>query len=251
MASFQGRTALVTGAAAGIGKAIAERLLEEGAARIVALDIAEPGDTISDRVDWHRFDVAKRANWEGLAAHLDDAPIHALVNNAAISGLIPFDSLDDETWRRFQGINLDAVLYAVQSLYPALQRADAASVVNIGSFIGLRPAGIAPAYEASKGALINLSKSLAKQFAMRGENIRCNMVHPGSTMTEMMANNLGDTSAEREANIARRMAVHPLSKALGRLPSPEDMAGAVAFLVSDDAAYITGIDLPVDGGASI
>ncbi|MEM7728231.1 MAG: SDR family oxidoreductase [Pseudomonadota bacterium] len=251
MQRYDGKTALVTGAAAGIGLAIVRRLIEEGAARVLALDIDAPTDSVSERVEWRIMDVADRTGWEALGRERGEDPLHLLVNNAGISGLIPFDVLDYDTWRRFQSVNLESVLFAVQALHPALVAGQPSSVVNLGSLIGLRPVGIAPAYEASKGGLINLTRSFAKQFAARGENIRCNIVHPGSTVTEMMERNLGGTGAERDANMARRMAMHPLANANGRLPLPEDMAAAVAFLGSDDAAYITGIDLPVDGGASI
>lgn len=250
MSRLAGKHAVVTGAATGIGRAVTERFLAEGA-RVEAIDLNSPSFE-ADNLTWHQLDVSDGAAWQAFAADtFAETALDSLVNNAGISGLVPFDQLDLDTWRRFQRINTEAVLIAVQALYPALRRSPAASIVNLGSLVGLRPAAMLPAYTASKGALINLTKSLALQFAERGEAIRCNLVHPGSTMTEMMRANLGDTEAAREANLARRMAVHPLSRALGRLPEPADIANAVLFLASDEAAYITGIDLPVDGGASV
>lgn len=247
---LEGKTAIVTGAATGIGKATVERFLQEGAT-VTGVDLAN-APLEHERLEWARFDVSDESAWQALAATtFSKGALDILVNNAGVSGLKSFDELDLDFWRRFQRVNVEAVLLGTQALYPALKRSGAASIVNIGSLLGLRPASIAPAYAASKGALINMTKSLALHFAERGELIRCNLVHPGSTLTEMMDKNLGSTEAEREANLQRRMAVHPLSKALGHLPMPEDMANAILFLASDEARYITGAQIPVDGGASL
>jgi len=248
MTRFLGKRAVVTGAAAGIGKAITDGLAAEGA-HVDAIDLEEGAATAN--VVWRRFDVTDLEAWRAFAAELSASPVDILINNAGVSGLRPFDELDLAFWRRFQAVNVEATLLAVQALYPALRRSAAASIVTLGSLIALRPAAALPAYAASKGALRTLTKSLALQFAERGERIRCNIVHPGSTMTEMMAANLGDTDAEREANLARRMAVHPYARAMGRLPEPSDVAAAVLFFASDAARYVTGAELAVDGGASI
>lgn len=247
---LEGKRAVVTGAAAGIGRAIVEQFLAEGA-DVTGIDLA-PQAFEHARLHWAQFDVSDEAAWTGFAAdHFSSDPLDILVNNAGISGLKTFDQLDLDTWRRFQKINVEAALLSIQVLYEALRRSNAASIINVGSLLGLRPAAPAPAYSASKGALINLTKSLALDFAQRGEKIRCNLVHPGSTMTEMMSANLGKTEQERDANLKRRMAVHPLSQAIGHLPMPEDMANAIVFLASNEARFITGAQLPVDGGASI
>ncbi|MEL7028896.1 MAG: SDR family oxidoreductase, partial [Pseudomonadota bacterium] len=245
---LEGKYAVVTGAAAGIGQAIVETFVREGA-RVEAIDLHT--GAAGAHIAWSQFDVSDADGWTTFAARRGEAPVDVLVNNAGVSGLRPFDQVDLDFWRKFQRVNVEAALLGVQALYPALKRSEAASVVNIGSLVGLRPAAMLPAYTASKGALINLTKSLALQFAERGERIRCNLVHPGSTMTEMMRANLGDTEEEREANLAWRMSVHPYAKSLGRLPAPDDIANAVLFLASNEAAYVTGADLPVDGGASI
>lgn len=247
---LEGKRAVVTGASAGIGKATVERFLEQGA-DVFGVDL-EVAPFENAALKWRRFDVSDEASWQAFASDLfESGRLDILVHNAGVSGLKTFDELDLAFWRRFQEVNVEAVLLGTQALYPALQRSQAASIVNVGSLLGLKPAAIAPAYAASKGALINLTKSLALDFAGRGEPIRCNLVHPGSTLTEMMDRNLGSTDAERDANLQRRMAVHPLSKALGHLPMPEDMANAILFLASDEARYITGAQIAVDGGASL
>ena len=247
---LEGKRAVVTGAAAGIGRAVVEQFLAEGA-ELVGIDLA-PQPTEHARLRWAQFNVSNEEAWNSFAIdQFSTDPLDILVSNAGISGLRTFDQLDLETWRRFQKVNVEAALLGVQALHEAMRRSKAASIINVGSLLGLRPAAPAPAYSASKGALINLTKSLALDFAERGENIRCNLVHPGSTMTEMMSANLGETKEERDENLKRRMAVHPLSRAIGHLPMPEDMAHAITFLASDQARFITGAQLPVDGGASI
>lgn len=130
---------------------------------------------------------------------------------------------------------------------PLLEAAPTASVVAIGSTLALRPAWALPAYSASKGALRNLVKSIALDCAHRGTRIRANCVHPGSTETPLMAANIaGDADGHR-----RRMAVHPLCQGWGELVQPDDVARSVLFLASDESRMITGVDLPVDAGATI
>ena len=250
MKKFEERTAIITGAAGGIGRATVERFLSEGAI-VHAID-AQEASFFDSSVACHRFDVSDEAAWERFASGVvGDQPTHALVNNAGVSGFRPFDKLSLEEWRRFQRINVEAALLSVKALYSSLRRADAAAVVNVGSLVGLRPVGALPAYASSKGALINLTKSMARDFAERRERIRCNIVHPGSVATDMMRANIGATEEEQAQNLQRRMEAHPYAKAMGGLPEPADIANAILFLASDEARFITGIDLPVDAGASI
>jgi NAD(P)-dependent dehydrogenase (short-subunit alcohol dehydrogenase family) len=236
-----GKVALVTGAAGGIGSAIVARFRAEGAT-VHATDRASgPG------ID--PLDVTQAADWD--AAHARVAQLHGrldiLVHNAGISGFLPLERLEPADWQRFLDVHATGAYLGTRALLPLMKAAPTAAVVAIGSTLALRPAGPLPAYAAAKGALRNFCRSVALDLAGQGLAIRVNSIHPGSTETAMMEANLSADPGGR----ARRMAAHPLAKALGRLVRPEDVAAAALFLASDEAAYITGIDLPVDGGATV
>ncbi len=236
-----GKLALVTGAAGGIGAAIVSRFRAEGA-EVLATDRAEAPGILP-------LDVTATGQWRAIAAR-ECAPhgrLDILVHNAGISGLTPLADLSPERWQAFLDVHATAVLVGTQALLPFLAAAPSASVIAIGSTLALRPAGELPAYAAAKAAQRNLVKAMALDFARRRLPIRANLVHPGSTETAMMKANLAGDPDGR----ARRMAVHPLAAALGRLVAPEDVANAALFLASDESRFVTGIDLPVDGGATI
>jgi len=240
---LSGKVALVTGAAGGIGAAICARFSTEGA-DVIATDLcANPMLGIA------ALDVTNEEDWARTATDLEghSGRLDILVHNAGISGFFPLGQLELRDWQSFLDVNVTSAYLGTRALMPLLRAAPTASIIAIGSTLGLRPAAALPAYSASKGALRNLVKSIALDCALRGERIRANCIHPGSTETEMMNANL---QADPEGR-ARRMAAHPLSTAWGRLVAPEDVAAAALFLASDDACFITGVDLPVDGGATI
>lgn len=251
---FQGNRVLVTGGCGGIGSACVRAFVEEGAT-VHLVDRARDDALLAEfdsQTQFWEIDVAVEADWLALVGELGaDSKLEVLVNAAGISGLRNIEQADFDWWRRFQHSNSDSAFLAIASLLPLLKNAESASIVNIGSTLALRPSADLPAYSASKGALRNLTKSVALHCAQQGYAIRCNSVHPGSTMTPMMEANLGATDAERRANLEWRMAVHPYSNSLGRIAVPQDIANAVLFLASDAAEFITGVDLPVDGGATI
>ncbi len=236
-----GKVALVTGAAGGIGQAIVARFRAEGADTL-ATD-RTPAEGILP------LDVTAAADWARVACdHVARrGRLDILVHNAGLSGLTPFADLAPERWQSFLDVHATAVLLGTRALLPWLAAAPSASVIAIGSTLALRPAAALSAYAAAKAAQRNLVKAMALDFAARGLPIRANLVHPGSTETAMMHANL---KGDREGR-ARRMAAHPLSRALGRLVAPQDVASAVLFLASDESAFVTGADLPVDGGATI
>jgi NAD(P)-dependent dehydrogenase (short-subunit alcohol dehydrogenase family) len=239
-----GKVALVTGAAAGIGAAIAELFRAEGAT-VLATDLARR----TGPAPVEALDVTAEGAWQAVAERLraDHGRLDVLVHNAGLSGFVPLADLDAETWHRFLDTNVGSVYLGSRHLMPLLEAAPTASIVAIGSTLALRPAWPLPAYSASKGALRNLMKSIALDCARRGTRIRANCVHPGSTETPLLAANMaGDPDGYQ-----KRMAVHPLCRGWGELIQPHDVARAVLFLASDDSRMITGIDLPVDAGATI
>ncbi|QTD57273.1 SDR family NAD(P)-dependent oxidoreductase [Parasphingorhabdus cellanae] len=248
--------ALVTGGAGGIGQAICAMMISEGAKAIVAdrdLSAARGvAQNLGDQAIAVELNVASAPSWLNALSQIETRfpRLDILVNSAGVSGFGNIDQIDFEFWKRFQEVNSDSVFLSVKHCLPMLRKAKAASIINIGSTQGLQPNPNLPAYSASKGALRALTKSLALHFADNGDNIRCNAIHPGSTLTPMMEANLGKTEEERQRNYDLRIQAHPLGKVLGRIVLPEDIAKAALFLASNDAEFITGIDLPVDGGAT-
>ncbi len=229
-----GRTAVVSGAAAGIGAAIAERLAAEGAT-VYAGDVAwaEP-DTSGTGIHRRPLDVADLASWRALAAEVGTADI--LVNNAGLVG--SYDSLTDidvADWHRVIGVNQHGTFYGMRTFVPPMQAAGGGAIVNISSIWGFVGAAGVAAYTASKGAVTSMTKNAALTYA--ADRIRVNSVHPGLIATPMIAAQDDDVSAA----VIR-------STPLGRIGLPEEVANAVLFLVSDEASYITGSHLMVDGG---
>jgi NAD(P)-dependent dehydrogenase (short-subunit alcohol dehydrogenase family) len=239
-----GKVALVTGAAGGIGAAIVNLFRTEGAT-VIATDLAGPDGTGGVEP----LDVTQEAAWRAVGDRLASTHgrLDILVHNAGISGFVPLADLEEAAWHRFLDTNVGSAYLGTRLLMPLLEAAPSASIVAIGSTLALRPAWALPAYSASKGALSNLIKSIALDCARKATRIRANCVHPGSTETPLMAANMaGDPEGYQ-----RRMSVHPLCRGWDELIQPDDVARAVLFLASDDSRMITGVDLPVDAGATI
>lgn len=229
-----GRTAVVSGGAAGIGAAIVERLAAEGAT-VYAGDIAWTEPSTSDSgVHRRPLDVADLASWEALAAEVASADI--LVNNAGLVG--SYDSIteiDIAEWHRIVGVNQHGTFYGMRSFLPQMQAAGGGAIVNISSIWGYVGAAGVAAYTASKGAVTSMTKNAALTYA--ADRIRVNSVHPGLIATPMI-------DAQDDAISASVVQATPL----GRIGLPHEVASAVLFLVSDEASYITGSHLMVDGG---
>jgi 3alpha(or 20beta)-hydroxysteroid dehydrogenase len=228
-----GRTVIVTGAARGQGRALAELLASRGD-RVIALDLADDADFPRASVDYRQLDVTDETAWAALASSLERRPVHGLVNNAGITLRDRLGSIDRRDWDRVLAVNLTGALLGIQALSPLM--ADGASIVNVGStaaLIGHYPA----AYTASKWGLRGLTHAAATEFGPRG--IRVNIVHPGFIDTEMTAN---APAAMAEAHLQ----LTPLERTGGA----DEVAAVVAFLLSDAAGYLTGAEIPVDGGFS-
>ncbi|MFI8535124.1 SDR family NAD(P)-dependent oxidoreductase [Streptomyces aquilus] len=226
MKRLLGKVVVVTGAARGQGAAEAEALTREGA-RVIATDV-------TDAPGCRRLDVTSEKEWAELAADLGESygQVHGLVNNAGITWRARLDDVRPEDFARVHAVNVTGPLLGIQHLTPLMR--PGASIVNVGSTAGLT--GHYPvAYTASKWALRGLTKASVLELGPRG--IRVNAIHPGFIETEMTAS---AAPAFREANLRETP--------LGRTGTVEEITPLVVFLLSDAASFITGAEIPVDGG---
>lgn len=240
-----GKTAFVTGGSRGIGRAVVRRLAAEGyavginylrsreQAEVLAAELREQGC----RALAVQADVADREAVTAAVRQVEAAfgPVTALVNNAGIAQNDLFQDTPEELWRRMFAVHADGAFHTIQAVLPHMLHEKAGGIVNISSIWGLRGASCEVAYAASKAAVIGLTRSLAMELAP--SHIRVNCVAPGVIETDMVKG-LG------EETVASLVDQTPA----GRLGSPEDVAKAVAFLLREDADFITGQVLTVDGG---
>ncbi len=247
---LQGKTTIVTGAGGGFGEAIAKRYAREGA-KVACVDLrgAEAGRVakeIGSAAIAMTADVSLAADVARVVADTiaQFGPMHVLVNNAGTTYRNqPLLGVDEDTFDRVFQVNVKSIYHFVQSAVPAMRDAGGGVILNVGSTAGIRPRPGLTWYNASKGAVNLMSKSLAVELAPW--NIRVNALCPVMGVTGLLEAFMGvpDTPENR----ARFIATIPL----GRLCQPEDMANAALWLASDEAAFITGIELPVDGGRTI
>jgi 2-hydroxycyclohexanecarboxyl-CoA dehydrogenase len=231
MRGLKAKTAIVTGGAAGIGAAIVERFKAEGT-RVVVLDLkGDPG------VDITNYEAVRKA----VAAA---GPVDILVNNAGWDMFKPFLKTDPAFWQKIIGINLVGPMNVLHCVLPGMVERGGGKVVSIASDAGrVGSSGEAP-YSACKGGIIAITKTLARELASK--NIRLNVVCPGLTETGMLEAFMQGAGNPEKLREAYRRAIP-----IGRLGKPEDIAGAVLFLASDDAKFITGQTISVSGGLTM
>ena len=238
------RAAIVTGATGGIGEAIVKRLVADGC-HVIATDIREDGASVlPGDVDYVRLDLLNTPDVSPIFDRLGARHLDYLVNAA---GVALFDrdgsvlDIRDNVWEKTLGVNLHGLRRMLIGAVPRLRKGRGKSIVNIASIAGTRGMDSPlDAYQISKAAVVSLSRSLALQLGP--ERIRCNAVCPGAILTPMIAG-LYEHSPDRRIAMEQRTP-------LRRLGGPEEIASAVAFLLSDDASFVTATELIVDGGWS-
>jgi len=231
MRGLKGKTAIVTGGAAGIGAAIVQRFAQEGT-RVIVFDLK--GNPAVDITDYAQVKKAVEAA----------GAVDILVNNAGWDMFRPFLKSDPEFWQKIISINLLGAMNLMHCVLPGMVERGGGRVVNIASDAGrVGSSGEAP-YSACKGGIIALTKTLAREMASK--NIQLNVVCPGLTETGMLEQFMQGAGNPEKLREAYRRAIP-----LGRLGKPEDLPGAVLFFASDDAAFITGQVLSVSGGLTM
>ncbi|MSP03412.1 MAG: SDR family oxidoreductase [Acetobacteraceae bacterium] len=243
MARLAGRKILITGGASGIGRATARLCAGEGAAVAVLDRSAEAAQEVAGGIGGHAFvaDVADHGSVDAAveAAATAMGGLDGVVNAAGIFSSEGLTETSAELFNRILTVNLTGTFLVIRAAERFLRAADSASVVNIGSGVGLIPTGPgSTAYVASKGGVIALTRVLAMELAPK---IRVNVVCPGMVDTAMTESFLRDNQGGIRSELAARYA-------LGRAAEPEELARAILFLLSEEASFITGIALPVDGG---
>ena len=241
---LEGKVALITGGASGMGASEAEIFAREGA-RVVVADVLEAeGRKVADGLGksglFVRLDVTSEAGWQEAvaAARATFGKLDILVNNAGISGTFDPDTLSTSAWDRLMDVNAKGVFLGMKHVIPLMEGAGGGAIVNISSVSGfVGQAGIHMAYNASKGAVRLMTKSAAVQYARSG--IRVNSVHPGVLPAMRSSKATADPTFR-----AKMLSGVPMRRE-GRV---EEVAYAVLFLASDEASYITGTELVVDGG---
>ncbi|HLM45871.1 MAG TPA: glucose 1-dehydrogenase [Myxococcaceae bacterium] len=248
----EGKVALVTGAASGLGKAAAQMLAREGA-RVVVTDRNEAGakevaGTMGEAARAYKLDVTQEADWVRV---VDDTlatfgRLDVVVNNAGIGVAKDIESISLEEWRVVHAVNLDGVFLGCKHAIRGMRQCGAkGSIINISSVAGLVGVENLPAYCSSKGGVRLLSKSVALHCARKGYGIRCNSVHPTFIETPMV-DGLASMMGGVEAGKARLARMIPL----GHIGEPDDIAYAVLYLASDESKLMTGSEFVVDGGTT-
>lgn len=255
MQRLAGKTALVTGAARGIGAAIAGAFIAEGA-RVWLTDIdadegAQTTEILGLSAHFTTLDVRREAAWAGVIADLvaSEGRLDILVNNAGITGFESGSGPHDpenaslEEWRAVHAVNLDGTFLGCKYAIRAMRPGGTGSIINVSSRSGLVGIPGAAAYASSKAAVRNHSKSVALWCAQTGLQVRCNSIHPAAILTPMWEAMLGD-GPDRKARMAAMVRDTPLQ----RFGTVDEVAALAVYLASDESAYVTGSEFNIDGG---
>jgi NAD(P)-dependent dehydrogenase (short-subunit alcohol dehydrogenase family) len=234
---LKGKVALITGGARGIGRATAELFTREGAAAVISGDVLDAEDAGASSAEFVGLDVTKEDHWKRTINGIvkKHGKIDVLVNNAAICLYEPILETTEAMWDKVLDIDLKSIFFGMREALPHMIKRKQGSIINLASIWGLAGVPNAHAYQAAKGAILNVSKNVAATHGPDG--IRCNSLHPGYIVTPMNK----DQGPVIEAALID-------GSLLKRAGQPIEIAYAALFLASDEASYVTGTSLVVDGG---
>ena len=253
MGRLSGKKAIISGGASGIGAATARHFINEGAQVVIGDINVEKGQAFAaqygEELSFVELDVTSAQSWDDA---IDRAQKHmggltSVINSAGVSIPIPIEDLSLEDFRHTMAINLDGTFLGTKAGIKALKAVEGSSIVNVASTLGHRGGSFVPAYCASKAGVLNLTRACALHCSENKYKVRINTISPGAIHTEMVEGYInaavaaGGTAEDVVGGFAE---LHPMK----RLGTPDEAAHAIVFLASDESAYSTGIDIPVDGG---
>ena len=259
----EGKVALVTGAANGIGRGAAVMLAREGA-RIIATDLQDEKGLVLLRelresgceAEYYRHDVTREEDWQSVVAKTRArfGRLDVLVNNAGIGLSGPVVDMSLADWRRQVAVNLDGVFLGVKHSLPLMREGGGGSIINVSSIAGIKASPNVSGYCATKGGVRLFTKSVALECAAAKDGVRVNSLHPGITETAIWDTLIGTAEEGSNSGPPRGATLDKLTERavpLGFKATPEDIANGILWLASDESRYVTGAELVIDGGRSI
>jgi NAD(P)-dependent dehydrogenase (short-subunit alcohol dehydrogenase family) len=252
MKRLEGKVAIVTGGSLGLGRSACMLMAREGAKVVVTDVLDKAGNKLVDEIRaaggtavFHHLDVSKEAQVADVFSRVNEefGRLDVVVNNAGIAGVNkPTDKVSEEEWDRLFAVNVKGVFFGTKHAVPYMRKSGGGSIINLSSIYGIVGAGDVPPYHASKGAVRLMTKNDALIYAP--EKIRVNSIHPGFIWTPMVEGYGRDLGLRNEELHEALSAKHPL----GHPGEPDDIGWAVVYLASDEAKFVTGAEMVIDGG---